>query len=390
MSNASIRILGLTMERVADFRSQPNSKSGGLYAALDRRFTVVGVERPAPSQFDHYLNKLLAFHPNRTVWRARASMTTRMFRRRSTIAERVARERAGQYDLIMQLHTLFSPDLRHQGRPYVLHTDNTYILSERYYPTWAPLRGRGRDAWVAMERDTYQRAAFLFPRSEFLRRSMIDDYGCDPERVIRVGGGANLAAVSLDTKRYDRQVALMVGSDFERKGGFALLDAWETVRASLPDAQLWIVGPKQQIGPDRPGVRWHGFVSDRTALAKLYAEATLFAMPSLFEPWGHVFYEAMAYGLPCVGSTFGATPEIVRDGETGVLVPPGNPQRLAEALIALIGDAPRAEAMGRRAHADVVQGHSWDDVVDRMAPYIEQAVAAQAAARGALQTMAAN
>lgn len=388
MEQHPIRILGLTMERVANFRKEPNSKSGGLYAALDRRFSVVGVERPAPSKIDHYIAKLLSFNPDRDVWRARAGLHPRMFRRRSAIAERLLRGREGQYDLVVQLHTLFSPALHWQPRPYVLHTDNTYMLSERYFPAWAPLRGKQRDEWVAMERATYQRAAFLFPRSEFLRRSMIDDYGCDPARVIRVGGGANLVATSLDGKRYDRQIAIMVGSDFERKGGVALLNAWDKVREVLPDAQLWIVGPKQPYGPPRPGVQWHGFVSDRAALAQMYAEATLFVMPSLFEPWGHVFLEAMAYGLPCIGSSYGATPEIIRDGVTGTIVPTGEPEPLATALTSLLGDPARAEAMGRRAHQEVLHGHTWDDVVERMAPYIERAVAEQMSMEPAQAVMA--
>ncbi|MFO7166537.1 MAG: glycosyltransferase family 4 protein [Chloroflexota bacterium] len=374
MSSAPLRVLGLTMEHVSDFRSRPNTKSAGLYMALDRRFTVVDVVRPAPSKLELYLAKLRHFHPNRDVWRARAGLSLALFRRRTAIAERRLRQLDGRYDLIVQLHTLFAPGRLDAGRPYVLHTDNTYMLSERYFPQWAPLRGRARDAWVALEGATYRQAAFLFPRSEFLRRSMIEDYGCDPARVIRVGGGANFDPPPLDGKRYDRQIALFVGSDFARKGGMTLLRAWGQVRRELPRAELWIVGPKRPVGPPQPGVRWHGFVTDRAALERLYAQATLFVMPSLFEPWGHVFFEAMAYGLPCIGSDQGATPEIIRDGVTGRLVPPGQPGPLAEALVALLADPREAEELGRRAHAEVARGHRWDDVVARMAPYLELAV----------------
>jgi glycosyltransferase involved in cell wall biosynthesis len=56
---------------------------------------------------------------------------------------------------------------------------------------------------------------------------------------------------SLEGKRYDSQVALFVGIDFERKGGPVLLRAWRAVRAPLPDAELWVVGPKH--GPPEPG-----------------------------------------------------------------------------------------------------------------------------------------
>ena len=372
MQQHPLRILGLTMERVADFRRHPNAKSSGLYAALDRRYKVTGIVRPAPSQFTHYYNKARHFNPNRDVWRTRASLNPWMFKQRTVVAEQQLQQWDGQYDVIMQLHTILAPGKRAQERRYVIHTDNTYMLSERYFPEWAPLRGRARAEWLAMERETYQRAAFLFPRSEFLRQSMIQDYGCHPDRVIRVGGGSNFPVVSLENKRYDTQTALFVGSDFERKGGMALLQAWEMVRHALPDAQLWIVGPKRSYGESRPGIHWHGFVSDRQAVAQMYQQATAFVMPSLFEPWGHVFFEAMSNGLPCIGSDRGATPEIVQHGQTGLLVPPGEPEPLADALIALLGNPAQAEALGRAAHADVAHGHTWDDVVSRMAPYLEQ------------------
>jgi glycosyltransferase involved in cell wall biosynthesis len=373
MSDRSITLLGLSMERVAGFRSDPSAKSAGLYAALDRRYRLVDVLRPAPSQLSFYMGKLRHFHPDRNLWRSRASLAPEMFRRRSAVAEQLLRERDGSYELIVQLHTLFAPGRPRPDRPYVLHTDNTYVLSERHFPQWAPLRGRARDSWVAMEGATYRGAAFLFPRSEFLRRSLIDDYGCDPARVIRVGGGANFSPVALDGKPYDRQVALFVGSDFARKGGETLLAAWRLVARMLPGAQLWIVGPKRPLAPPQPGVRWLGHVGDRAELARIYAAATLFVMPSIFEPWGHVFFEAMAHGLPCVGSDHGATPEIVQQGRTGLLAPKEQPDALALALVTLLRDPALAEELGRAGHADTASGHSWDDVVARMAPYLELA-----------------
>jgi glycosyltransferase involved in cell wall biosynthesis len=236
---------------------------------------------------------------------------------------------------------------------------------------------------VALERATYQGAAFLFPRSEFLRRSLIDDYGCDPERVIRVGGGANLVPASLEGKAYGGRIALFVGSDFERKGGLTLLEAWQLVVHMLPNAQLWIVGPKRPVGPPRRGVRWLGHLGDRRALARLYAKATLFVLPSRFEPWGHVFFEAMAHGLPCIGSSHGATPEIVRDGHTGLLVPAEQPDQLALALFTLLQNEELAAEMGRRAYGETLHGHTWDAVVRRMGPFIEQAAGGPKGAAGA-------
>lgn len=374
-ADSPIRLLGLTLERVADFRQNPQAKSSGLYAALDRRYAVDEVVRPVLTRPEHLLNRLRTLHPNRERWRFRASLSLWAFHRRTRHAEAALAARAGQYDLIVQLHTIFSPG-RDPGRyRYVLHTDNTYRLSERHFPIWAPLRGQAREAWVRAEGEVYRNAAFLFPRSRFLARSLVEDYGCDPERVVVVGGGSNYGAVPLEGKRYDQQTALFVGYDFERKGGLVLLDAWERVRRALPAAQLWIAGPKRPTR-ELPGVHWLGRVDDRAELSRRYREATLFVMPSLFDPWGHVFFEAMSFGLPCVGSTACAMPEIIQDGATGLLAATGQAEPLAEALIALLGDPARAEAMGRAAQAHISHGHTWDDVVERMAPYIEQAAPA--------------
>ncbi|HEX6287612.1 MAG TPA: glycosyltransferase family 4 protein [Herpetosiphonaceae bacterium] len=373
MTTSHIRILGITMDRIGNFRAQAREKNAGMYAALDRRFGVIDVIRPRLPMLEQYYNKLRHIHPDRDYWRIRAGLNPWAFKHRTAVAERRLQGCDGQYDLIVQLHTLFSPGDLTKRRPYVLHTDNTYQLSERYYADWAPLRGRQRDEWIAMERATYRQAAFLFPRSEWLRRSMIDDYGCEPERVIRVGGGANFVRSSLDGKAYDAPVALFVGYDFKRKGGHVLLQAWEQVHRQLPEAQLWIVGPERLRARLPGGVRCLGRIDDRAALRAVYAQASVFTLPALFEPWGHVITEAMGEGLPCVVSDRCALPEIVAHGVTGLVTPAEDPAALAAALIDLLGNPRRAERFGRQAHATIAQGNTWDDVIARMAPYIEQA-----------------
>ena len=91
-------------------------------------------------------------------------------------------------------------------------------------------------------------------------------------------------------------------------------------------------------------------------------------MPSLAEPYGLALVEAMGHGLPCVGTTVGAMPEIVLEGETGLLVPPGAVEPLAAALVDLLGNPSRARSMGRSARVRVEQELSWDAVVERMMP----------------------
>ena len=369
------RILGLTLEDVADFRSRPSAKNAGMYAALDRRFQVLGVVRPTLSKKDTLYNRLRHISPNTAYWRTRTHVNTWALKQRSARAEQLLQQWDGKYDLIFQVHALAAPGLRPYWRPYVLHTDNTYMLSERHYAGWATLRNpRERDEWVRIEREIYQQAAFLFPRTEFLRKSLIDDYGCDPLRVVCVGAGANIVARSIVGRRYDSQIALFVGNDFRRKGGQTLLQAWEQVHQRLPQARLLIVGSAQQPTQLPAGVEWIGQVADREALAELYMRAAVFVLPSLFEPWGSVYLEAMGHGTPCIGTLQSGIPEVIEQGVTGLLVPPGEAQPLASALIDMLSDPARAEAMGRRGYQSVQNGYTWDDVVARMAPSIEQVV----------------
>jgi glycosyltransferase involved in cell wall biosynthesis len=89
-----------------------------------------------------------------------------------------------------------------------------------------------------------------------------------------------------------------------------------------------------------------------------------------------VIPQALAVGTPVVGTTVGGTPELVRDGETGRLVPPAEPAALARAIVELLGDREHARAMARRGQAEVLTRHSMDAAMTRT---VEVYAAARAA-----------
>ena len=95
------------------------------------------------------------------------------------------------------------------------------------------------------------------------------------------------------------------------------------------------------------------------------ADLDVFVLPSLWEGFGLVLVEAMAAGRPVVASAVGPIPEIVVDGVTGLLVPPGDPAALAEAIIRVLQDPELASAMGRAGRARVERELRVDTMVAR-------------------------
>lgn len=367
-----LRVLGVSVPDVSDWSEPlPRGKWSQFFAALAERFELVGVVRPELSCAEEYVNLARAFHPHRRRWSAHAGFNESLARRRTAAVQRGMRDRRGSYELIIQIQTLCAPGVDRGGVPYAIYTDNTMALTQRLYPQGTPLSSRAAAWWMQFEADVCRSASAVFTFSEFARRSVIDDYGCQADRVSAVGGGLNQVPDSLGERDLTTLRALFVGMDFERKGGLVLLQAWPIVRARLPDAELVIAGPARMSTDELPrGVSWAG-TADRAQLAQLYESATVFVLPSLFEPWGLVLSEAMAYGLPCIGTRCCAMPEIIEEGVTGLLVPRHEPEPLAEALIELLSDPGKAAAMGRVAHTRVMHASRWSDVVARLAAHLE-------------------
>jgi alpha-maltose-1-phosphate synthase len=265
-------------------------------------------------------------------------------------------------DVVLQNGALFSPGLPPR-LPYALLLDYTGALAARRPPgALPPPLDLGR-AWRSREESLYRDARVLTTFSENAARSLVLDYGIDPVRVRVVGAGANVSAEAAP-RRDDGATIVFVGKDWRRKGGPVLAKAFERLRRFLPRARLLIAGPAEPAGLPERGLHLGPIGLDE--LTGLLAQATVFALPALREPFGLALLDAMARGVPCVGTRVDAIPEIVVDGETGLLVPPGDPAALAEALAALLRDPARARAMGARGRERVQRRFLWSHVAERL------------------------
>ena len=151
---------------------------------------------------------------------------------------------------------------------------------------------------------------------------------------------------------------LFVGGDLERKGGLVLLEAFRRLRgarrrpagAGSLDVHLDLV--TQTHVPTEPGVSvHHGLRANSQPLKDLYHAADIFCLPTMGDCLPMVLSEAGAAGLPLVSTAVGAIAEIVRDDETGLLVPVADADALEGALRRLVADAALRRRLGAGAHA---------------------------------------
>jgi starch synthase len=134
-----------------------------------------------------------------------------------------------------------------------------------------------------------------------------------------------------------------------------------------PELATEVEGLVADLRAARSGVIWIPEMLPKRAVIQLLSHATVFACPSLYEPLGIVNLEAMACATAVVASAVGGIPEVVSDGKTGLLVPPDDPEALAAALNALLGDPARADAFGRAGRERAVAEFGWQAVAAQTA-----------------------
>jgi glycosyltransferase involved in cell wall biosynthesis len=165
---------------------------------------------------------------------------------------------------------------------------------------------------------------------------------------------------------------LFVGGDFERKGGRLLLAC---MRAGLAERCELHVVTGQPI-PETPGVSvYHGLGPNDPRLLALYRSADIFALPTSGDCLAVVLGEALASGLPIVTTSVAGQPEAVRDGRTGIIVPPGDAQELGRALRRLVDDPALRRRMGRAARLDAEARFDARKNAERLLDVIDRGIA---------------
>ncbi len=189
------------------------------------------------------------------------------------------------------------------------------------------------------------------------------------------------------------------GRSTGQKGLYYLLKAAESIDPRLqivlcagesdtPELQAELEAMVRDLKSRRPGIVWIPGMLGREDVIALYSHAAVFCCPSIYEPFGIINLEAMACGTPVVGSRVGGIPEVVADGETGLIVdvklsdaPPHDPSEpdafargLAEAINRLGLDPELSRRMGEAGRQRVIDIYSWQSIAKQTMALYESIV----------------
>jgi glycosyltransferase involved in cell wall biosynthesis len=322
---------------------------------------------------------LRSFSVRRRRWRWRFHLGGTAFHQRSAQAATMLDRVRGWADAAIQIGAPAYLDGGAVGNiPHVIYSDASALFAKRGSPFsgLSSLDEQTINELARRERQVYDAATRIWTMSDALARSFVEDFGLSPAKLRTIYAGPNLDLTGgvgeADATGSPNETApsiLYVGKDYERKGLRVLVEAFSRLRPRVPDATLQVVGANPAWAA-QPGVVLHGFVPSATptgaqTLRRLYREATVFCLPTRYEPFGVSFVEAMLAGVPCVGVRAWAMPEIIEDGRTGWLVPRDDVAALSDALAQALLHRKESAAMGSRGRERALREFTWDRVAER-------------------------
>ena len=265
-----------------------------------------------------------------------------------------------------------------------LHADVAVLVAGLLRrPVYVKVAGGGRDRETSALKIVagltryvgLRRAARVQAPSEDIANNVLR-LGVSRDRVVRIPNG-------LDTVRWvraseedkvaarrelglpaDAVMVLFVGRFAHQKGLPDLLEAWADT-PQLQDAMLVLVGAPSRDDPIEPiAANERVIVRDWTNDIKRYYHASdILVLPSIAEGLPNTLLEAMACGLPVVATRVGGTPSLIRDGDNGLLVDPGDRLGLGTAISALVVDSGLRERFGHAAASTVRENYDIESVV---------------------------
>jgi starch synthase len=261
-----------------------------------------------------------------------------------------------------------------------------------------------------MEREAFEQADGVIAVSKAMRADILRSYpSIDPAKVHVVYNGIDIdewkPTVDEDAVRAlgidpSRRSVVFVGRITRQKGLPYLLRAVASLPSDVqivlcagapdtPEIMAEVTGLVESLRAERDGVVWIDRMLSHQEVVNVLSSGTVFVCPSIYEPLGIVNLEAMACGIPVVGTRTGGIPEVVADGLTGRIVPidqaqdgtgtPNDPDRfvadLARTLDEVLADEGLAKLMGRAGRLRVESEFTWDAIAHRTRQVYDEVLA---------------
>ncbi|GAB6094372.1 glycosyltransferase family 4 protein [Desulfatiferula olefinivorans] len=227
-------------------------------------------------------------------------------------------------------------------------------------------------SFIGMQVRVARRLPRIITVSDFSKADIVREFKIPEDRFSVVPNGINTGIFypMPEIRREKDRIIVTNSADMPLKGLYYLLQAVHEIAKKRP-IRLTVIGtPKKDGGVvkliDKLGIGhlidFTGRISDED-FVRQYARASIAIVPSVYEGFGLPVGEAMASGIPVISTTGGALPEVA--GDAAVLVPPKDPGALAGAIMDLLNDPKRAEALGKAGYRRVMEQFTWKNAAEK-------------------------
>lgn len=389
-------IAGVPYPRVAPDVKLHKLKTFSFWSYLD------GFEeyayRTHPALFFHPVN---LFEFATTRWTLSSLLNTFSFR---AYQELNRLEQEGLFDLIHDNQTLgygiWMMKLR--GHPVVANIHHPIAIDRENALRQSKNIGQriSRMLWYpwVMQQRVARQLDYIITGSDASAESIVEAVGIPREGIRAIHDGVETEVFQPldDVQPVPNQVLFVGNSEDRNKGIRYLLKALQRLRSEVPFHLRVVHHPASRGAPRMvQELGLHGRVTfleqlSTDELVREYNSAQLLVSPSLYEGFGLPAAEAQACGAPVIATSAGALPEIVEDGVTGMIVPPGNSAALAKAIAALIEQPDRCREMGAAGAKRIRERFSWRRTAEETYDLYQEVIERHKSRQGHVHVIAAN
>ncbi|HLJ32759.1 MAG TPA: glycosyltransferase family 4 protein [Ktedonobacteraceae bacterium] len=332
-----------------------------------------------------FVKKKFAFSPLFSIGRKYFVCNYRIFTAKRFAKSANRRLRELPLDIIVAAASTSEIAFVETDIPIVLIEDATFAVLHDYYPQYTNLPRSIAREMNNLSATAINKAEILIYSSTWAAQSAIEDYGAKREKVHVVPMGANIDAAPaperiLSKKDSNRCRLLFIGFDWQRKGGDIAFETLLKLEEMGIPTELIVCGCVPPSSYRHPHMRIIPFLdkndpAQNQELEQLYLSSHFLLLPTRNDCFGIVFCEANAFGLPVIATATGGTPEVVKNGENGFLLPfAARGDAYAKIIEELFHDEQRYDKLVQSSRAAYDNRLNWDAWGISVSSYISEIV----------------